>query len=56
MEGNYDYPHERPGHVSPQELLPESAAGARFYQPDDGESVQRDRLAEIRRARGRSEE
>jgi putative ATPase len=54
-EGNYDYPHDRPGHISPQELLPESAAGARFYEPDDGESVQRDRLAELRRARGRSE-
>ncbi len=53
-EGNYDYPHARPGHVSPQELLPESAAGARFYEPDDGEPVQRDRLAEILRARGRS--
>ncbi|MDE3132343.1 MAG: replication-associated recombination protein A, partial [Acidobacteriota bacterium] len=52
-EGNYDYPHERPGHVSPQELLPPSVAGASFYQPDDAEAVQRDRLQAIRRARGR---
>ena len=26
-EGNYDYPHARPGHVSPQELLPPTVAG-----------------------------
>ncbi|HEX3615264.1 MAG TPA: replication-associated recombination protein A [Solirubrobacteraceae bacterium] len=53
-EGNYDYPHDRPGHVSPQELLPPAVAGASFYQPDDAEAVQRDRLAAIRKARGRS--
>jgi putative ATPase len=52
-EGNYDYPHARPGHVSPQEWLPADAAGARFYAPDDAEAVQRDRLEAIRRARGR---
>ena len=52
-EGNYDYPHARPGHVSPQELLPDGVAGASFYQPDDAEAVQRDRLEAIRRARGR---
>jgi len=52
-EGNYDYPHARPGHVSPQEWLPPDAAGARFYAPDDAEAVQRDRLEAIRRARGR---
>jgi putative ATPase len=53
-EGNYDYPHDRPGHVSPQELLPPAVAGASFYQPDDAEAVQRDRLEGIRRARGRA--
>ena len=52
-EGNYDYPHARPGHVSPQELLPDGVAGASFYQPDDAEAVQRDRLEAVRRARGR---
>ena len=38
-EGNYDYPHARPGHVSPQELLPPAVAGARFYEPDDAEAA-----------------
>jgi len=52
-EGNYDYPHARPGHVSPQEWMPAGAAGARFYAPDDAEAVQRDRLEAIRKARGR---
>jgi putative ATPase len=49
----YDYPHDRPGHVSEQELLPEDAAGARFYAPDDAEAALRERLEAIRRARGR---
>jgi putative ATPase len=49
----YDYPHDRPGHVSPQELLPEAVAGTRFYLPDDGEPTMRERLQAIRRARGR---
>ena len=53
-EGNYDYPHDRPGHVSAQELLPPGVSGASFYQPDDAEAVQRDRLEAIRRARGRA--
>ncbi len=52
-EGNYDYPHSNPGHLSAQELLPDGAVGARFYAPDDAEAVQRDRLEELRRARGR---
>ena len=53
-EGDYDYPHARPGHISPQELLPDEAIGARFYEPDDAEAELSERLAEIRRARGRS--
>jgi putative ATPase len=48
----YDYPHARPGHVSPQELMPETVAGQRFYAPDDAEAALAERLAEIRRARG----
>jgi putative ATPase len=52
-QGDYDYPHARPGHVSPQELLPDEAIGARFYEPDDAEAALRERLAAIRRARGR---
>jgi putative ATPase len=50
-DGDYDYPHARPGHFSPQELMPAGAAGQRFYEPDDAESRQRERLQEIRRAR-----
>ena len=52
-DGGYDNPHARPGHLSPQELLPDSAVGARFYAPDDAEAELAKRLAEIRRARGR---
>jgi putative ATPase len=53
-DGGYDNPHRRPGHLSPQELMPETAIGVRLYDPDDAESALRDRLADIRRARGRS--
>jgi putative ATPase len=49
--GGYDSPHGRPGHVSPQELLPESVAGERFYEPDEAEAQLAARLEEIRRAR-----
>ena len=51
--GGYDYPHDRPGHVSPQELLPEAVAGARFYEPDEAEAELARRLAQIRAARRR---
>jgi putative ATPase len=50
-DGDYDSPHARPGHVSPQELLPAPVAGERFYAPDDAEADQRGRLAAIRRER-----
>jgi putative ATPase len=53
-DGQYDSPHRHPGHVSVQELLPDRATGASFYQPDDAEADLRARLEEIRRARGRS--
>jgi putative ATPase len=49
----YDYPHDRPGHVSDQELMPDGVVGQRFYSPDDAEAALRERLEEIRRARGR---
>ncbi len=52
-DGGYDSPHRHPGHVSAQELLPDAVVGARFYEPDDAEAALRDRLASIRRARGR---
>ena len=49
----YDYPHSHPGHVSKQELAPEHVVGVRFYAPDDAEAALRERLAALRRARGR---
>jgi putative ATPase len=52
-DGGYDNPHHHPGHVSDQELMPDRAIGQRFYEPDDAEAALREKLAEIRRARGR---
>ncbi|MBV9164791.1 MAG: replication-associated recombination protein A [Solirubrobacterales bacterium] len=49
----YDNPHRRPGHLSPQELMPDAVIGQRLYDPDEAEDKLRDRLAEIRRKRGR---
>ena len=49
----YDYPHEHPGHVNDQEHLPEGVEGLRFYFPDEGEPEAAERLAKIRKARGR---
>jgi putative ATPase len=51
-EAGYDYPHDRPGHLSPQELLPDAVRGTRFYEPDDAEAELARRLAEIRHRRG----
>ncbi len=51
-DGDYDNPHNRPGHISPQELMPDPAVGTRLYSPDDAEALLRERLAEIRAARG----
>ncbi|HEY2771527.1 MAG TPA: replication-associated recombination protein A [Solirubrobacteraceae bacterium] len=53
-DGGYDNPHRRPGHLSPQELLPDPAIGARFYEPDEAEAELAARLEEIRRGRGRA--
>jgi putative ATPase len=49
----YDYPHDRPEKVSPQELLPDSVAGERFVELDGVEAELRDRLQRIRDARHR---
>jgi putative ATPase len=49
----YDYPHDHPGHVSPQELLPESVAGQRFWQPSATERALGERHERIRKARGK---
>jgi putative ATPase len=53
-DGGYDNPHRRPGHFSPQELMPDAVIGERFYEPDDAEAALRARLEEVRRARGRA--
>jgi replication-associated recombination protein RarA len=50
--GGYDNPHGHPGHVGPQQLLPEGLASERFYEPDEAEAQLGQRLARIRRARG----
>ena len=49
----YDYPHGNPGQVSDQELLPDAVVGRRFYEPGETEAALGERLAAIRRARGR---
>jgi putative ATPase len=51
--GGYDNPHDHPGHVSPQELLPEGVEDARFYAPDEAEAELARRLERIREMRGR---
>jgi putative ATPase len=51
--GGYDYPHEHPGQVSPQELLPEGVVGERFYRPGEAEASLAERLEQVRRMRGR---
>jgi putative ATPase len=51
--GGYENPHRLPGHVGPQELAPEGVVGARFYAPDEAEAALAERLARIRRERGR---
>ncbi|HEY8583117.1 MAG TPA: replication-associated recombination protein A [Capillimicrobium sp.] len=48
----YDYPHARPGHVSPQDVRPPGLSGLRFYEPDEQEATLRERLREIRERRG----
>jgi putative ATPase len=51
--GGYDNPHDYPGHLGQQELLPEGVVGARFYEPDEAEAELARRLEQIRRLRGR---
>ncbi|MEA2180758.1 MAG: putative ATPase [Solirubrobacteraceae bacterium] len=48
----YDYPHDNPGHLTSQDVMPEEVAGARFYEPDEAEPEAQRRVGEIRRARG----
>jgi putative ATPase len=52
---DYDYPHSHPDGLSDQELMPEGAVGERFLELSEhgDEAALRERLQEIRRARGR---
>jgi putative ATPase len=52
---SYDSPHNRPGHLSSQELLPAGVVGERFYEPDEAEAELAARLERIRRARARQQ-
>ena len=54
----YDYPHDRPGAVSRQELMPAEAAGERFLELTDRgeEEALAQRLEEIRAAREKRSE
>jgi putative ATPase len=49
---DYDNPHNHPGHLSSQPLLPEGVEGSRFYEPDEAEAELASRLSRIRAARG----
>jgi putative ATPase len=49
--GGYENPHGRPGHISPQQLLPEGVDGERFYEPDEAERELARRVEQIRSAR-----
>jgi putative ATPase len=51
--GGYDYPHDHPNQVSPQELLPEGVVGERFFQAGEAEARLAERLEQVRRMRGR---
>jgi putative ATPase len=52
VPGDYENPHRRPGHVGPQQVIPEGLEDERFYDPDDAERELAERLAKIRRERG----
>jgi putative ATPase len=47
----YDYPHDNPGHLTRQALLPDALAGVRFYEPDEREAALAERLEAWRRWR-----
>jgi putative ATPase len=52
----YDYPHDRPEGVSPQELMPQEAEGVSFLELSDHgfEADLKERFEKIKRARKRS--
>jgi putative ATPase len=49
----YVYPHDQPGGLSSQDVMPEEVGDVRFYDPRDREPALRARLDEVRRGRGR---
>jgi putative ATPase len=51
-EEGYDYPHDRPNHVSPQSVKPPGLEDVRFYAPDGQEAPFAERVEALRRARG----
>src|SRR3954462_5438977 len=54
----YDYPHDRPEGVSPQDLMPQEAAGVEFLElTDHGQEAElQERLRQIRELRDRNEQ
>ncbi len=48
----YDYPHDHPGALSDQEVMPDELRDERFYDPADSEPDMKARLTAIRRGRG----
>ena len=50
---DYKYPHEYPGHYLPQQYMPISAQGKRFYEPSD--QGQEQKIAEAQKRRKRWE-
>ncbi|MEA2137938.1 MAG: putative ATPase [Solirubrobacteraceae bacterium] len=48
----YDDPHQHPGHLSSQDVMPPEVAGTRFYRPDEQEAELRARHEQIRAKRG----
>jgi putative ATPase len=48
----YDYPHDHPGQINDQEHLPDGLEDLRLYDPGDMEPALRERLEQVRRARG----
>lgn len=47
----YDYPHDHPGHLAGQQLLPDGLERRRFYEPAETEPAMAERLEQIRRVR-----
>ena len=53
---DYDDPHQHPGHLAAQDVMPADLAGTRFWRPDDQERLLRDRHENIRAKRQSSDQ